>query len=94
LPLTLSAIVFIFTLLSLGPLSLSSLGSTRRIDRRRPERTYGPTSTWLPYRPPVTSEPESRPDPAREVVFEICNGAVTYGANLAVADVNFAVGAR
>src|SRR5262245_33693249 len=33
-------------------------------------------------------------EPAREVVFEIRDGSVHYGAHLAVADVNFDVGAR
>src|SRR5215203_1549563 len=37
---------------------------------------------------------EEQRDPSREVVFEIRNGSVHYGTNLAVADVSFDVGAR
>ena len=43
---------------------------------------------------PVTEGVEELPEGDREVVFEIRDGSVRYGANLAVADVNFDVGAR
>jgi phosphate transport system ATP-binding protein len=43
---------------------------------------------------PVDEGAEEQRDPAREVVFEIRNGSVHYGSNLAVADVSFDVGAR
>jgi phosphate transport system ATP-binding protein len=43
---------------------------------------------------PVTEGVEGQPEPAREVVFQIRNGSVTYGSNLAVDDVTFDVGAR
>ncbi len=42
---------------------------------------------------PVTDAVEE-PERAREVVFEIRDGSVHYGANLAVDDVNFDVGAQ
>ncbi len=43
---------------------------------------------------PVIEGVDEQPETAREVVFEIRDGAVRYGSNLAVADVNFDVGAR
>ena len=42
---------------------------------------------------PVTDDVE-QPERARDIVFEIRDGSVRYGANLAVADVSFDVGAR
>jgi phosphate transport system ATP-binding protein len=43
---------------------------------------------------PVTEGVEGQPEPAREVVFQIRNGSVTYGSSLAVDEVTFDVGAR
>jgi phosphate transport system ATP-binding protein len=43
---------------------------------------------------PMAEGDDEQPESAREVVFEIRDGAVRYGSNLAVADVNFDVGAR
>jgi ABC-type glutathione transport system ATPase component len=42
----------------------------------------------------VTDGVEAPPERDREVVFEIRDGSVRYGSNLAVDDVNFDVGAR
>jgi phosphate transport system ATP-binding protein len=43
---------------------------------------------------PMIGDSEVQPEPAREIVFEIRDGAVRYGTHLAVADVNFDVGGR
>jgi phosphate transport system ATP-binding protein len=43
---------------------------------------------------PVTEGVDELPERAREVVFQIRNGSVSYGSNLAVDDVSFDVGAR
>jgi phosphate transport system ATP-binding protein len=42
----------------------------------------------------VSEGVDEQPERAREVVFQIRDGSVRYGANLAVDDVNFDVGAR
>src|SRR3954452_15195843 len=42
----------------------------------------------------VDEAAEEQRDPSSEVVFEVRNGSVHYGTNLAVADVSFDVGAR